>query len=301
MKLTSLTKEQEKRIQQIKDEYISMALTFNEISDEHAAICIESAYRMAELPMPEIRKVCSPFDAQQLANELNKTKNTHYPFGTYLTIGWQSFYAYYDTFVEFGVITEDKFPEYFKLRNFLKSNIFLTIEFENLIIICEKPTKCHRNNTRLHCTTGHAIEWRNGDGLYFINGRNIERKIFEKGLNGLTKKEYLNEKNDEIRSAWYEILGAEKLMELLEANIVDETTIVHKNGEIEKISVFRTKGKDNKIRNEPYAWIKRICPSTSTTYLTPTDPKFNSALEAAKFHRPEWVPKEVDYSWYSRS
>ena len=56
-----------------------------------------------------------------------------------------------------------------------------------------------------------------------------------------------------------------------------------------------------KFKNEPYAWIVRHCPSTGTMYATPSDPKNTNALEAAKAHRPPWVPKEIPYQWVARS
>lgn len=302
MKIEKLTPEQEARLDIIKDEYIEHALTYVPLDLEAAKDCIGQAYSLIDLPLPEIVVCGSPLEMQKKANELAKTEKTFYAFGSYLTVGWQSFYAYYDVFKELGVITEENSPEYFKLRRFLDSGIFLTIEFDTHILICEKPVVCLRNNTRLHNTKGYAIEWRNGDGLYFINGRSIEKDVYEKALNRtLTKKEYINETNDETRSAWYEILGPEALMKLLDAGLVDTRKIVHKNGDVETFELYRTKKNDNKILNEPYAWLKRICPSTGTVYLTPTNPAFNDALESAKFHRPEFVPSSLEYSWFSRS
>lgn len=302
MKLEKLTEQQKSRLSEIKKEYIKKALSHANIDKAKSISCINFVYSLIKKSPPRIYSTVSPMAAQQLANKLKGTEKKYYSFGTYLSVYYQSFYAFYDSFVEFGIITEDKFQKYFKIRDYVDSGIFMTIEFENAIILCEKPVKCLKNDNGLHNTSGYAIEWRDGYGLYFINGRSIKKSIFERAASGkLTKEDYINETNDEVRSAWYEILGGEKLMQLLNASLVDETSVIHKNGEVETISIYRTKEKLNKIKKEPYAWIKRICPSTGTTYLTPTDPKFNKAIDAAKFHRPEWVPNKIGYSWYSRS
>lgn len=187
------------------------------------------------------------------------------------------------------------------------SGVYSAIFSELVCIVSKYPKKIHVDESkRIHNTNGVAVEWgaltdlTNFDG-YYIHGRQIPKNVFEKCLSGQIKKEdYLNEKNDEIRSAIYEIMG-DKMMDLLEAEEIDSVTIVHKNSETEKISIYRTKQKLNKHKNEPYAWIKRICPSTGTAYMTPTNPAFNKAIDAAKFHRPEFVPMSTDYLWHSRS
>jgi hypothetical protein len=191
---------------------------------------------------------------------------------------------------------------------YMKSGVYSAIFSETLCIVSKYPKKIHRDTEgRLHNPSGQAVEWsytnkETAFDCYYIHGRNINKDIFEKALSGkLTKEEYLSEINDETRSAWYEILGEEKMLLLLEAELIDETSIVHKNGEIEKIGFYRTKQKLNKIKNEQYAWRKVICPSTKTTYFTPTNPNLKTAIDVAKFHRPEWVPNEIDYKWHSRS
>ena len=96
-------------------------------------------------------------------------------------------------------------------------------------------------------------------------------------------------------------MGEEKMMKLLGAELIDEVEITHSNGEKEKIGYYRTKGKLNTFKHKPYAWRKVVCPSTGTHYLTPTNPDLKTALDVAKFHRPEWVPNVIGYSWFSRS
>jgi hypothetical protein len=239
MKLQSLTIEQKNRLKQIKNEYVKKAITFQEIDKQKSINAIGFVYSLIKKQMPKIYKVSSPFFAQKLANKLKGTEKIFYQFGTYLTIYWQSFYAFYDTFVEFGIIG-DKFDKYQKLKQVTDTGIFSTIEFENAIIICEKPIICHKNENGMHCTTGPAIKWRDGYCQYYINGRKIDKQLFNKCLSGeVTQSEFLDEQNDERRSAMYMILGEEKIMNLLCAELVDETTVVHDNGEVEKIGFYR--------------------------------------------------------------
>src|ERR1700677_844397 len=302
MKLTKLTHQQKAILKEIKAEYVKKALTFQEIGDKKALEVIEFVYSLGKMKMPKVFKVCSPYAAQKLANKLKGTKNQFYQFGTYLTIGWQSFYAYYDTFIEFGVLPKEKFEKYYKLRPVIDSGIFLTIEFQYAIIICERPIFCNKNDKGLHCIDGPTIKWRDGYEQYHINGRRIEKAWAKKCLLGqLTQKEFLNEPNDEKRSAAYLLTGEEKMMKLLDAELVDEVSITHANGETEQIGYYKTKKALNTFKKKPYAWRKVVCPSTGTSYLTPTNPDLKTAMDVAKFHRPDFVPSNIPYTWFSRS
>jgi hypothetical protein len=301
MKLTKLTPAQKARLKEIKQQYVKNALTFQEINVEKTLQVIKFVYSLIKKPMPRVFKVSSPYAAQKLANKLKQTKNKFYPFGSYLSVYWQSFYAYYDTFVEFGIIG-DKFSKYHQLREFINTGIYATIEFEHAVIVCEKPIVCLKNEKGLHCVIGPAIKWKDGYEQYYINGRKIDKQWFKLCLtNSLSKNEFVNEQNDEKRSAAYMILGEEKIMSLLGAKLIDEVSITHQNGETETIGYFRTTEKLNNFKKQPYAWRKVTCPSTGTSYLTPTDPSLKTAMDVAKFHRPSFVPKKVPYTWFSRS
>jgi hypothetical protein len=189
-----------------------------------------------------------------------------------------------------------------------ESNIYSAVFSELLCVVSKFPKKVYRDDeNRLHNTKGVAVEWENvipetAFDCYYIHGRNIPKDIAEVALNGeLTKEVFVKEQNDEYRSAWYNYLGEEKMLSVLGAQQVDVFNVTHGNGEAEIITLFKTKEKLNKVKNKPYAWLKRICPSTGNVYLTPTDPDFKSAEESAKFHRPDWVPTSLGYLWYSRS
>ncbi len=311
MKLTKLSPEQKARLKEIKGEMIEKSLTFGEIDKQKSIEVITFVYSLIKKPCPKIYKVSSPKAGQILANKFKGTKNKFYTFGSYLTIGWVSFYAYYETFVEFGIITKEKFQKYFTLREMLKTNIFLTIEFENAIIIIEKPILINRLNGRMHCTTGSAIKWRDGYEHFYINGRSMPRWIFDKIKNGtMTKEDFINEENEDIKAGIYEIIeskGEGSMLTFLGAQEIDRKTFVHSDGGLEEMILYKTKEKFkgevdlNGKENAPLAWLRMSCPSTGTNYLLPSDSSFNNCEDAAKFHRPNQVPKNIDYSWNSRA
>jgi len=134
--------------------------------------------------------------------------------------------------------------------------------------------------------------------------------IFEKANNNsLIKTDFINETNEDVRGGIYEIIeskGEGEMMKFLDAVEVDRKTIKHAHGD-EEFILYKTKEVFNEEEdlngNSPaaLAWLKMTCPSTGQNYLIPTDSSFNDCIEAAKYHRPNEIPKELDYFWNSRN
>ena len=135
--------------------------------------------------------------------------------------------------------------------------------------------------------------------------------IFNKvNNNTITKEEFINERNEDIKAGIYELIEAKgegSMLTFLDATEIDNQTIVHSDGSLETLILYKTKEtfseeEDlNGNTNVPLAWIKMTCPSTSTNYLIPTDSSFNNAVDAAKFARPSIIPNELEYSWIQRN
>jgi hypothetical protein len=185
-----------------------------------------------------------------------------------------------------------------------KANIYSAIFCEEVCIVSKYPTKIVRNDKNLlHNPAYQAVTWNSTyectawDDCYYINGRNIPAHIFNKAKS-LTREEFIKEKNSDYKGAWYEILGQKGVMDLLGAEPVDQQTLVHANGDLEEITLLKTKEVFAEIDNQPFAWVKMVCPSTGTQYLQGVEPHHEDARSAiASLSRlnPE------DYSWDLRS
>jgi hypothetical protein len=178
---------------------------------------------------------------------------------------------------EIGIKIDNNFDN---LSEFLTLGIYDNIQLENAVIICEKPIKVIRANSKLHNPNGPAIEWKDGYKLYFINGRCLPAWIWEKAAkNELTRNDFLKETNAEIRGGIYAVMGQKKIASLLNTYEVDSQTLVHDYG-IENIALIKTKESYPEIGNVPFAWVKVQCPSTSTEYMLGVEPHHKNALEA---------------------
>jgi hypothetical protein len=51
----------------------------------------------------------------------------------------------------------------------------------NIVFIVEKP-QCSWQNRNLHSDTKPAIQWKDGTGIYFLNGVNFPKELWEKAI-----------------------------------------------------------------------------------------------------------------------
>lgn len=292
---------------------------------EKATAAIAWHYNQINVPMPRIIVAENPLEQQLIIAALKakpdlldksveeilayKVKGPITIEGAYLftlNVYSNAYYAWYE-FLRKELVLEltcnEMFQEVFALQR--ASDIYSCIFAEEVCVPCKYPKQVLRNDNGLHCTTGTSVTWgyvKHPWKCYYINGRHIENSFFEKCLNNeITLDEYLKLDNDEQRSAVYMLYGEEKMFNFLGATAIDSTSIVHRNGEVEEITLFKTTKPLNSVTKKPYAWLKRICPSTGTVYLTPTNPDFTKALDSSKFHRPSEIPIDRPYLWNSRS
>lgn len=249
--------------------------------------------------------------SNQVEDRVKDQKLTYFAFSSYINytdFGWCSFYDYFNT--EFNIIEKKLSDNFNKIIDFVDHS-FMSIQFENLLIISKYPNFISRNsNNDLHNTKRSAVSFKDGYEQFYVNGRFIEKEIFENCQEIESAKIiFQNETNEDIKAAIITIIkenfGNEGLLEMLDAVVIDEQIINHPNNYTEKIRILHSKQKYSFLQNskgklnQPYAWIEMTCPSTGSVYLIDTCPTFKNALECAKWHRPDEIPVELEYSWIS--
>jgi hypothetical protein len=178
---------------------------------------------------------------------------------------------------------------------------------EEYVLVLKTPKYIRKNNGTLHSTKEAAIDWPNYK-MYYINGRRISEDLFNKTLNNtLTFEEFMSIDNDDVKANIITMIkendGNEKLMNFLDAKVVDEQKIEHSSGHVETLRLWKTNksfefvNDINGNTNQPYAWLEETCPSTGSVYLIDTSAHFENAIDAAKFHRPQFIPTELKYDF----
>ena len=117
-----------------------------------------------------------------------------------------------------GIIKSKSFDKYIAL---LQSGCFLSLFFNGLAIICRCPTTFKINsNGALHCDGGPALEWKNGDAQYYLNGVMVSSELALTPANELDPVMVLKEKNVEVRREMVRKIGAERLIQRLGGQVI---------------------------------------------------------------------------------
>lgn len=139
---------------------------------------------------------------------------------------------------------------------------------KEFVMICDRPAEIHRDvDGRLHSPTGPAIAWRDGWGIYAWRGTRVPRAWIE-NPESLDPRLALTHENVEQRRCVAEILGWEKVLNLLNPKVID-TDEDEEIGQLLEVEVAGNLERFLKVR----------C-GTGRRFVLPVPPTVQTALEA---------------------
>lgn len=219
--LNSLTPQQESRLSQIRDEWIQIGLSCEPVDLPNAKLAIAKTYKAARLSPPEIFIVLdSPIAGlvgaclldQQVGSQVGSQVELHYDnilWGSH-SAGWLSFYQ---TMYELGI---DVSP--------LRGQIDLCkycgwwMPYKNIAILQHRHCELHRNSRgECHKDGGMAIKYRDGWGIYVLNGVSVSQYLAETPSEQLDPQMIFQENNVQIRREIVRKIGVERLVYKLTA------------------------------------------------------------------------------------
>lgn len=206
--IEKLTAEQKKLKNTVKEEWIQAVMSCPELNEQKARAWVKYLYcEIAKRPEPRIIIAKDPIDTQRIARKL-MNREKFIPFCWYGNIWDYPWLAYYDFFRRIGVGKEKKLKidQYMQLR---ETGIFTTIQLSDTVIICPPPIFINKDERkRLHCTTGPAIVWKDGWGLYRVHKVKFTKEEFDRLF--LTKpspEEILSVQNSEQKAVLIDHYG----------------------------------------------------------------------------------------------
>lgn len=218
--LDDLNPEQESLLDPITEEWIKDAHCGQTLINKHsAAEAISKIYALAELKEPEIVFMTGPMDASRFCKEeLKQDMGAFDYFGIGFDSGWVSFFDY---FQRIGELERDD-EEFNTIKEFMKSGVWATVMFENLVICIARPNTVKTDaQGNLHCENGPAIAFDDGYEEYAWHGAWVTEQIIMKP-ESLKKEQIVAEKNSEVSRAIAERLGWDEYMKRV------ETILIHK-------------------------------------------------------------------------
>lgn len=166
--------------------------------------------------------------------------------------GWAAFYDY---FIKIGIVEHKEFCEY--RDKIIKSGMWSAISYKNICIPIKMPTNVCRNRQRqLHSTTGYAVTFADGYGQHYLSNVFFPKNLYERLISGnMGVPNILKIKNTEQRMAALSFIGAEKLLQQCNAELVDSSdrgNKLYKIPNLDGMTVYL---------------VRFICPSTGREYV----------------------------------
>lgn len=173
-KISKLTKEQEAMIPVYLERYREIGLSTRVTDRAKAEDAIKRAYAYLKHGEPTIIWAESPFKGAKIAAQLavgtddvtkeqiaeQASKASYGSFEAY----WVSFYAFIG---EQLPVNKDELLDIVK-DIVAENGVYWT--FEDTVVLTDKPCKIEMVDGKLHCEDGKALEYRDGSGIYALNG-----------------------------------------------------------------------------------------------------------------------------------
>jgi hypothetical protein len=192
-------------------------------------------------------------------------------------------------------------------ENVNQSNIAKTYLTDMLTLVLRMPQEIKRNEIGFHSTDSEGAIVYDNLKMHYLNGRRMPDWVFDEYLGEDYFNKFMAENNEDVKAGVITLIkerdGNEGLLKFLKAELIDEQTLNHADGNNETIRLYKTKETYSFLQdrfekpNQPYCWSEMVCPSTGNTYLIDNSADFTDALEAIKFLRPSFVPQELLYNW----
>lgn len=220
-KITELTAEQKAAMPHYRDKWIKIGLSCDRVNFEKAKRDLIKAYKCANLPPPdEIVFARGPQEAIRLAKQKDPKLTSADVLNTTMfgsqEAGWLSFYNFFEEQCDV------EFPVLEGLMRLAHSSGWITV-FDEWACIHDKPLYIKFDDqNRLHCENGPAIEYGDGTVVYAWHGVGVPDEWIEKKETALTAEIALTWNNVEQRRAACEILGWAKVLDELDATVIDE-------------------------------------------------------------------------------
>jgi len=274
--IEKLTKEQEKLMIEIADEYIDLLDACPELDEEKVRSHVEWAYQLAgQKTKPEVIFCDSPLQAQQRCNERLGT-STYYGTGHRLDL-WDLYWtAYYDFFERIGVVYDcEHWPRW---KEVARSSIFSSIQLEGLCFVSRMPIELHRLEPRgvMHSTEGPAIRFKDDFKLYFLWGVSFKEDLYWRIVRReISAAEILALENIEQRMVGLKYYGNKEALDAMKAK---------KIGSEQGYTLYEI---DGFFPQKEYA-LHYSCPSTDREYVSFIDPAVGAKRDPIEAVASKW-------------
>lgn len=266
--INELNEYQESQLAVYRDKWIEIGMSTEPLNFEKAKEAVCQAYEAAGLPAPTRFEVAdSPIHAIEVIQGIDPSLTKSEIFNS-MTYGchdasWLGFYEYFR-----DVCNIEECNKLNGMIELAKHCGWLNM-YEDLVVFQHRPTSIMMDDeNRLHCDHAAAITYRDGFSVYAWHGVRIPGEWIE-DKSSVTAKIALTWENIEQRRAACEILGWHKILDELDAQIIneDEDPMIGTLVEVDIPEIGRER------------FLRVLC-GTGREFALPVPPEMKTALQA---------------------
>jgi hypothetical protein len=191
---------------------------------------------------------------------------------------WGQYEAYWIAYYAFAQEIGVKYPEEVSRRLGLWATVAQSAgwwwPYENMVVLSDRPSAVHMAGegraARLNNTQGPALAFRDGYGVYSVNGTRLPAEIIEHP-EAITVKAVIDERNAEVRRVMVDQMG-ERFFREADAQVLDSDT----DGGGQKRRLLRIDLNDD----EPVITCEVQCPSTGHMHYLRVPPNITNCADA---------------------
>lgn len=283
--ITSLTPEQKARKQEFRDKWININLSTAPVDFEQAKKDVIEVYKVAGFKPPvNFYFYPSPFKAvEEITKMTGKSKkdvvsNMVYGFQDAL---WLSFYDY------FLQVCNLEYCRKLEPLMRLAENCGWWSPYDDTVFFQDRPAEIHLKDKRFHNPNGMAVLYRDGTGIYSLNGVTVPKEIVMTDADKLDPMLITTYTNVEVRREFVRKIGAERLVQKLGG------TVENKEGDYELLSLdlgLPERSKALKMKNPSIGvyhieWVSKDCHTVQDA--------INFRKSNLRHHTGDWKPSII--------
>ncbi len=284
--LQELTKEQERLCDKVAKKYLGLLKKHTEperhMSDIQAWLRVVYQDLFSLPSVPQITVCDSPYSALTLAGQLVGKEITTTDYCGVSDAGWVSFYDY---FHRVGQLNDAEYHNVRLLSNYMRC-VWDSVLLDGRAIVIRYPdTICTDEQGNLHCSSGPAVSWRDGECEWFWHGVSVDERLVMRP-SSYTSAEYKAISSTELRRALGESMGWDDVVILLGATVCDSWT----DPDTGLLYELLTDGEQKWLRKQS----PRIATGEQPTYIEPVHEDLATAAGARKWQATSLTPRECD-------
>lgn len=232
-KIEKLTPEQEIRFKEFRQQWFKIGTSTEPADRPRAEKAITELYKLLKKKKPKFVWCDSPMQAEIIINQdrdpdiLDKVKRGEAKLefnGTWFWGAQESYWiAFYLFCAEIGVKYKKQDDKTLNLWAEISQSCTWFYPFENVCLICERPTQIHMNDKeRLHKDGGPSVLFKDGLAVYSLNDIRVPQYIAETPAVQLDVMKVMAETNVDVRREGLRKISMSKIIKDTKAKKLDE-------------------------------------------------------------------------------